>query len=457
MSEYDLNALKQSRDALLFAMQLDPKLFGAVLYQVITKGLFRRKRETFSPYFINNKLDLCCLIDKTDVPQAQWTTICKSKKTSVISTSKSGEVLKVENGQEYALKVVKIRNLGIEYQTSPPGNIKDVIRKLGNLSNCGYYDVTKLKYLASDTFTNELLISYWLDYYYDYLKPGNTLNGVLKVYDATICDAKNQSHGTFLTEYAQYHGLNSWLTSIVGSNSIINSTCSLEDVSVTCDILTKSTLIDLFKQLTANILFLQTEFQFNHGNLNGENILVMNTQNTFDYNNVKNNSNITFKMNNFEHSSMTVNIGTQPTTSLVRIYNKGFTSILTIFPFKPILGKIFSENYYQVDANFDFTTYTRIRHMGIPYFNSWDTYTLLLSLLSYREIFFAVFAEEQLRQVFFFDFFFIEDVSRVYKGISNAAIKDKPLSMNDIIGLLRGARLKCNATDTLFERLKTLT
>ncbi len=28
---------------------------------------------------------------------------------------------------------------------------------------------------------------------------------------------------------------------------------------------------------------------------------------------------------------------------------------------------------------------------------------------------------------------------------------------SDIIGLLRGARLKCNATDTLFERLKTLT
>jgi len=462
MAEYDLTQMANNRLAIISAIVKNPKEFGALLYKTISKGLFSRKLETFSPYFTTNEVSLCCIIDKTATPeeQQQWPLVCNRRENvETISTGKSGEILKVPNGMIFALKVVEISNLGIDYRTQPPTSLKNVKAKLDILANCRYTDVTRLVYLASDEFTNELLISYWLDYYYN--SPESfVLQGYLKYYAATICDSSNRRHGTFLTEYAEYKSIKEWSKNTAASAFALESSprsFTIKGQPVTSIIFSREGILDIVKQVIANLLFLQEYFQFNHGDLRVENILVANIPTRFSYNGLIQNSNVTYKISDYSKAAMTVYLKDNFDQPL-RLYNRNLraTTALKFSQFTPIVGQQFGEYYYQVDAKLDATAYARIRHMGVPFFSSWDTYTFILSLLSMNEAFYAVFADSQIRQILFFDLFFSEDISKIYDALFKASTSGNTLTMDQILSLLRGSKLKCDATSTIFEKLKNL-
>ena len=196
---------------------------------------------------------------------------------------------------------------------------------------------------------------------------------------------------------------------------------------------------------------------FNHGDLKIENILVANQSTSFSYENMTHSSNITFKLSDFERSSMTLDRGKKATA--IRMYNRNprLAATLKVFAFDPKINKQFGELYYQVEANLDATSYARIRHMGVPYYSSWDTYTFIVSLLSLPQVFFPVFTDPTLKRILFDDMFFAEDTTRIYNGIFKAVRSGNTLTMDQILKLLRNSKLKCEATETLFDSLVTFT
>ncbi len=306
-TDYDLVKLQKSINGIIRKLFTDPAGFAATFWTTQKKGIFRRRIETFSPYFKTNEVSLCCLIGKTSVPEEQWPQVCVLRVPNVteVKAGPRGQVLKVPDGRTYALKVARISNLSIQYSDKPPTSLKNVKAKEEKLLACSNIDVDNLVYLGSDAFTNDMLISYLLDFYYNSKLNTGGLGGYLKVYEGNVCDSKSSQHGVLLTEYVEFQSIDKWANSSTaveaGVLELVTRPFGITEEEVASfSVFTTPVILDIVKQVIANLKFLQDKLQFNHGDLKIENILVNNQSTSIAYNKMRYSSKITFKLSDFE-------------------------------------------------------------------------------------------------------------------------------------------------------------
>lgn len=451
MAQQTSNPLDKGRNQVVNELHQNPGNFASTLYSERTTGPFwKRQLETSSPFFETNNSALCCLIENT----------CSSSEAKPLShQGKESETRLVTSGptnqrRYHVLKIYNLDSLNIRFFDTPR------IPPLWS-PKCFYPDVADLLYLGSDNFTNEYLIGFILkDLYFRAQSTNTRLNGIIDFISVTVCNSGNSKKSVILMEYANLGDIINLVRNPLNSEfRDVQIFTDQANNPVELDSLKPKIIVDICKQVIANLEFLHDEIEFNHGDLKANNVLVQNTPSRGNYKALAWNSEITVKMADFAKSSLTI---TDKSNRRIRVFNYSSYAerYQAAFPFIPSINSQFAEPYYIMDANTNVAALTWIRHLGIPFYFSWDTYTFMISLLLIPEIFYPVMIDPKLsprlRPVLFDSLWFLDESSTAYNRLNNAIQQRKPNSYSLVLDILGGLKLKCRANTILLEGLKTV-
>lgn len=449
--------LKERRTNLLVRLNQDPENFVKTFYSQVSD-------KYFSPYLKLNNPDLCCLVGRRNLPTGQEAPICYSP-ISQIATGSHGTVYSIGSfDQNYALKVRKVGKLFIEYSPILSNSERRVKRFSGE---CGFPPEFAQASIGSDDFTNEILISYLLEYLMEEtgaLKAG--LSNLANTFDSTICNVVNpgvffrtrENLGVLLME----KGLSSFDHPFSSVFTPFQREINWQGQFV--PVFDQRFILDCFRQLVFILGFLEKTFNFSHGDLKVGNVVFFPERYSASYQERKITSEFTLKIIDFEKSAVTVNLAGRDH----RIYNRSSLAdnYLRFRPFEPQISKrLFAEagdvqtstqDLYESYTLPGFTTsqiYAASRHRATPFYQNFDIYTVFISFLLTPSFFIPVFSSSELKRRIWDPLFLPEESSRIYQSLYSAQGNKNPNSTGEILDLLKGFQLKCNVLDLLLDSL----
>lgn len=441
----DLSKYQEEKSSILRGLE-EPSTLAPSLYTRTKRGFlaFSKDRlESTIPRLIDDK-ELCCLIKEHSDKELQMLPVsCSAKEVTPLGErGKVGVPHAVSyptiDGSKYVIKVSRVSPT-VVYSKEPPTSIREISKYLTIMKTCLYGDLD-MSYLGADDFTNETLIAFVLeDLYSRYPRVGLGGGGVINHIGATICS--KGYNGINLMEMADLGTLRS-LVSINKYTEIADFSNGME--AFRRKVFTVSTMKSIIGQVAANLDFLQSTVDFNHGDLKVDNILVKSGETSIRYKDLYLDSPFSVKIADFGKSSLTVDYGER-----VRLFNRSpaASKYLWVAPFRPHIGTIGKETYYVVDSYITAQIYAQSRHMGIPFYLSFDTYTFMVSLLSIPEAYYAMFTNEDLSKIWL-AMFFRDDIPKVTDRLKRV-MKKGTFSIVDAIKVLKGIRLKCNGTSKM--------
>ena len=171
------------------------------------------------------------------------------------------------------------------------------------------------------------------------------------------------------------------------------------------------------------------------------------------YKNINISSAFTVKLADFGKSSMTMILS--DAKKPFRFYNhSGLASKYYVFTsFKPKVNTGLGGEYYIIDNIAMSTLYSEIRHMGIPFYATFDTYTFIISLLLVPEVFRSVFSNPMLQSVIWDPLWFPGDSDKVYRSIVRSIQHNEEHTMGNVIKILKNIKLRCNITANIISLL----
>lgn len=374
------------------------------------------------------------------------------------SEGKIGVPYLIQNadGSELIAKLSKVSSLYSSYLEEPPTLISDINRR-GVRQCITNVNLQELRFLASDEFTNETLISYVLNY-----AASSALLPPLfvKHYIGGVCtDNCSQDYGLNIMEYCDLGPLdkiNRFHTYF--NRHIINYDIEDDDKYFTGYLLDPDIIFQILAQITVGLHMLQSYAGFVSGDLKAGNVFIKSDPINIVYMDIKLNSQFTSKIADFGKSSCML-----PRTdgTSLRFYNESFLSnvYLKVHPFKPDISTEFGEYYYKIGNLTTAQEYARIRHMALPYYSSFDYYTLIVSLLTNPVFYYIFFATEYLVSIFWdpvwnYDGELIPYRDKVMNKIKKYVLSGKGASIADAISILKGLKLKCGAIDEVMKKIR---
>lgn len=476
-SDYNINDLIDKRDQLITYMFEDPKSFAATFYTE-KNGLYRKKT-LFSPYLTINDAQFCCLLKSgTDLSQEelqQWKKlnlgVClyskvkplkdQGKQATVYTVGLSlettgGEAAAKVPIKNYIIKVSAVPSLFVKFSTDPPTPLRNLKSEIAqtNLKACLFdtQELKDLKYFGSDEFTNEVLIGSSLSYFNNNLE-GAIPNTVIEHYGATICgtDDKKTRKGVNFMAYADYGSLLNYIKNVLTKERV---TFNFGGKMAEQEIIKRIDFLDIMRQIVSKLNWLQTTLAFTHGDLKVANILVSNNNISYTYKNLLVESDVTLQLADFGKSAITIGTNSYP----MRLYNRNSkaTAYLKAAAFNPNISSQRGETYYIIDQRFNWQVFTYARHMGIPYYLSYDTYSFIISLLLIPEVFNMFFSDDELVEQIWNKMWFLEDRSFVFIDLQEAVLRGKRNSIQVVTKILTKRKMKCNLTADMIEILKPL-
>src|SRR5205085_7919425 len=256
-------------------------------------------------------------------------------------------------------------------------------------------NLNNIRYIASDEFTNETLIAYVLNYIMkDRLLP----QLFVRHYIGAICpDDCADIYGLNIMEYCDLGVLdnintsNDYFTQYIKEYNINNEFIEF--------LLDPEIIFHIFAQITVGIHMLQSYTAFISGDLKAGNVFIKSDPIDMMYQGIKLHADFTCKIADYGKSSCML-----PRTdgTSLRFFTESFLSnvYLKIHPFEPDVTRAAGEYYYTIGNLLDVQLYTRIRHAGVPFYRSFDYYTVLVSILTIPVFHYMFFATERLLQTF---------------------------------------------------------
>jgi len=475
VNDFNQEMLRQQRNKLIIELFNNPETFAKTLFTKEKKGIIKRRSKLYSTILRLNDPQFCCLVRmlQNDDPKVCYFAQIQEEQggykievgipkgvlqgnriTAGAKGLSAGQIAALGAGKTesnvYFVRVYKNFNPDINFSVVAPGRIR--ANKIEIYKDCNNkYVLDAKQYIGSDKFTNSILIGYLLNLIYEPNPPNNNslnmygLDGITRTYAATTCLNGSNEKGLLFTQYSSLGSLNNLLTELYGIKYFEKA--ELPDGQQIIKANYKFT-VDLLKQLLANLHFLTYNYFFNHGGLIASDINIDEKVADIDYLNVKVKSNFTARIDNFEHAAITV---AKDQNTIIRLYNRSYVGekLFYVAPFSPNVAKQLGEEYYTLGGKFNASSLTEIRHMGIPYYSSFDAYTLLISIMIIPEFFYTIFSDTNLENLFN-TLFFREDRSTVYAGIYQAVMGKRPNNYDTVLTILRGKKLKCNMlTDVL--------
>lgn len=461
--------------------QLLPKLFD-------DPENFARDYIRQPPQFLYNNPQVCCLLKNQDDDNAT----CPGVNRGYLgSRGKVGIPYLVEvseeEGESKSLLILKTSQpgqLSLTYRKEPPTSIRSFNAALQKApSRCGFPDVSQLHYLGADEFTNEMLIGTiltsfvksWND------QTGNNFYPAIEYMASTVCQDRSSSLlpitssrpiGVHLMEFADLGTLVDFTTrpetqqyrqgrriqypgSQYGDNAIIN-------------VVRPDVIMQIIRQVVAGLHLFQTELAFNHGDCKAGNIFVSSEPAEGNYEGMDISAPFTCKIADYGKSSLTV----ETEKGDCRIYNRSWLAdrYLYMVPFTPMINEqhVWHERatnymyetvdpYFIVQGLLDVHLYTRTRHMGLPFYLAYDTYCFIVSLLLIPAYYYSFFDSPELIEYVWKPLWFGQDGDRIQLTI--LSLHDDQVraqSISTALDLLRGVKLRCNATEILLDNLRKL-
>ena len=335
----------------------------------------------------------------------------------------------VDHSQTYLEKKVGA-NPYITYSATPPTAINNLSNNSQQLARCGGADLTQLRFIGSDPFTNETIISYCLE---DLALPTLSLAQL-----GFLCNNSGYllypAGGIPLSEF--------------GSDTEL-------EFLLTGGQIDTEFLFDIFNQVLLTVDHLQSIYSFTHGALTTENILIVPRPVNYSSSALALSASFTCQITNFSSAAITIPLGLDRAKH--RIYSLGdnprSTQILWWTIFNPQVTLYQNEYYYVIENVTVETVIAQLRHMGIPFYYSFDVYTFIISLLMSPPIYSTFFSDpfySEMWRLMWFD----NDDKIMFERIAAFHASGQKRSYETIVKLLMNIRLKCKLTSTLIRFLQ---
>ena len=190
---------------------------------------------------------------------------------------------------------------------------------------------------------------------------------------------------------------------------------------------------------------------FNHGDLKAENVVVSDERTVFKYEGVSVDSPNRYIIADLDKSSISL----ETSKGILRIYNENpfARKYLWLSPFNPKIGSHYGTSYYVVDSYMTAQIYALSRHMGFPFYSSFDIYTFLMSLFSMPNVHNSLRVSKNLKRIWN-SVFFEDEISLSYRKLSKIS-NMSTRSISHVVSSLKGMKLKCGALETLMETLRS--
>ena len=440
--EIDFTKFENEKRNLLIALAEDPQRFAGIFYVERSSGFLNSRKETFSSYLTFNQPQLCCIVNQT----------CKNNIITV-GSGKEGDVslMTLPDSRRFVIKTREVSSLSLTYSKIPPSpvfganvNISCLTRNLDNQS-----------FLGCDDFTNELLIGFIIDSIYN--TSGGTssgLKGFARHYAATICNNNDKKYGLNIISYSDLGDINQFigLGPVEKYKEMKDFNLGVEGI-IRQNVLTVTTILDIFKQLIANLHFIIFKADYTHSDLKSGNVTLKTEKTNINYNGMTHTSDFTVKIIDFGRSSIRVKLDEK---SSLRVYNRNILAetLLNVVPFKPQIDSYFNEPYYIINNVANFVTLSQIRNTGFSFYSSFDIYTVFVSLFCLPGIFYQLFTSPTLKSATFDLMFFPDDLTTIYSRIYSTVKNRIQPGYDRILTILDGIKLKCRLTSILFDALK---
>jgi len=193
-------------------------------------------------------------------------------------------------------------------------------------------------------------------------------------------------------------------------------------------------IVQFLEQVLDILLLIGYEYDFVHGNLTCNDLAFGNRD-----------ENLTVILCNLESSSISY---VNEDRKLIRIRRKPDTGITS-----KLAGDYFpldTGNEYQLDGIFWGTNFKKLE---VPFYKSYDYYTLIVSCLCLEYFFHKVMDNFVLKSVVFDPLFKVEDHSNVYKDIQEVINSKKPVTIDKVVSILKKYKLRCDAMEVTRDRL----
>lgn len=404
-----------------------------------------------SGYGLNDNLDICCLFSSSG-DSGNIQDFCNGIKAEQLSGSLF-KLIKGETQDQFRAKVFPIGLPTIKHdRTIDWSNDFEYLQKhltcLTASEKYGKDSKYTWHFIRLDEFTNEYLIRAALANIY--AAPHISTD---KLIGASICT--RNSRGVIITVNVQIGNILEFASSnlyykfkrpiqIAGTQEKVNT-------------VDEQVIFNIIKQVIEFIVTMQA-YEFIHGNLIAENILLDDIN--YNYQNLKvklSNTNLkiykyfSVKITNFSKSSISLR---SKDNEFIRLHNLEPRSKLSelwgLYKFQPKVNP--STNTYRLSDNTE-KILNQVRHIGLPFYKSFDVYTFLVSLMlipqfSYvmthpqsdmREIMKLMWGDAQLNHVL-----------KVIYG----AVNEKPNNYETVVDILKKFDLKCDLVEKLVELLK---
>jgi hypothetical protein len=356
------------------------------------------------------------------------------------------------------IKESKIDSINVELRNEAPTKLKEIEGKdrESEVAAClSTAKLSSLRFLGTDEFTNETLIALIVDATF---REKRAPPLYLRHFDATVCKRNNNSLiGLNAIEYCDYGTLVDFSKSEATSKYRTKYTINERGEIFTLEIVSPEICYQIIVQLVASLFFLQNEINFSSGDLKAANLFVSSDPVRTRYFGFLIDSDFTIKIGDFGKSSCTVETN-EPDKRPIRVYNHDPLADLYFRWLSPTLDtRLLPDGryYYVVDDTLTFQTYARTRHLGIPFYRTFDLYTAMVSMLILPSIHYSFFISDKLK-LLWSSIWTGTDDQVVLQRIRDKLWSKENISIGTAIDILRGIKLLCSATATLFHAIKKI-
>lgn len=476
--------LLENQRNIIRALTYSPTLFvDYIHYRKSAHEKIQFKGSTISipniPFISYNNADICCIVNDS-CSDISVVPLGPKGKIGIpyIITNTRGEKIFGTNDSVVA-KISKLDKLYSKYRSVPPTSLSYFINDNRAIKHCiSDTKLSNIKYIASDEFTNETLIAYVLNYLIlENLKMGKELPVLfVRHYESGVCQQnKTKIIGVNIMENCDLGSLDKIHENKNFFPYITNFIVEDNQTELSIPLINEDTVLQILTQITVGLHMLQTLVNFTSGDLKAGNIFVksepIDMKYIFDKSSITLKAPFTCKIADYGKSSCML-YKTSDTTTAVRFFNENNLAniYLSIHPFEHEITIENQEYYYSINTTFNSQVYTRTRHMGIPFYYSFDYYTVLVSILTNPAFYYMFFATEKLRTIFWDPIWdptiytdnnifgsqnHTTDSEEAMKRIRRYAMEKKGQSIADAINILRGLKLKCSAINLVLKQIAT--
>ena len=306
------------------------------------------------------------------------------------------------------------------------------------------------KYLASDKFTNNLLINYYLNSVLSEMD----IPHILKIHISFVCN----DMGYNITEYTDLTLKNmQTYPELLDCSGKLSPTSKADARLPLSHIVSRSILLQLFA-----FLHFVKKYDFSHGNICSSSLKFKKESLSYVYDGVHIDGPLTLKITDFETSGLTIYNNNIP---VLRLYNKSvvaeeelgkktYSAIIetTVTDSSPITIYKLRHPERCVKSNI---LYTYMKHLGLPVFtSSFNSYAFMIVLMTDTTFYYSVISDSQLSLFWknmwinLYEYDIITERIKTYHELNSCI---EPV---DVYKILSDLSLRCDMTEWAWTQIK---